>query len=385
MSRAALVIAAAGLLVRLALIVATDGSGFDIANYQRTLDGLRAGGFEAYGLFTRVEWPYGPGWFPWLLAAGELNRVVDFSIAVRIGPALADAAIVLLVVDMVRDERARLAAASVAAFGPLSVFGSAWFGQLDTPAALFALLALWAWQRTERRALWAGLLLAVAASIKTVPLLLVVPFAAAARDRREGATVVAVAVGGALLALLPFYLQTPAAVSSLGGYHGLPAVGGLSLVLQPTFAAELLAGDPQPVDGFLAFLRDDATTVLLAPAMLVLAVLLFRRRVDVLTGICLTWLVVYVFGVNFSVTYLGWAMPFFLARGHWRGVLAVQLAVTPLTLLLMGAYDPPLAVVYLIYTAVMAGLWFYGAALLALLGRGAPVAVADSPGSTAVS
>ncbi len=390
-ARRVALIAAGGLVVRLVLIAVTDGSTFDITNYQRTLDGVRAGGFDAYALVTRVEWPYGPGWFPWLLSAGELNHVISFSAAVRLGPALCDVAITVLVADLLgrfgRDERTRLIGAAVVAFGPLSVIGSGWFGQLDTPAALASLLALWVWVRCERRAVWVGLLLALAASIKTVPLLLVLPFVAASRSRREGTTVAAVAVGGALLALSPFYAQTPSQVSALGSYHGIPAVGGLSLILQPTFAAKLLAGDPQPVGDFLAFLRDDATTFVLMPALLALAVLLWRRpAIDVLTGICLTWLVVYVFGVNLSVTYLGWAVPFFLVRGHWRGVLAVQLAVTPLLLLLTDAYDPPLAVIYVIYTAVMAGLWFYGVALLAwLASKGVPVAVADSPGSTAVS
>lgn len=382
---------AGGFAARLLVILLTDGSTFDIHNHQRMLDGLRAGGLDAYGLTTRVEWPYGPGWFPWLLIAGELNHVVSFSVADRLGPALADAGLCVLVADLLgrfgRDDRTRLASAAVLALGPLSIAEAGWFGQHDTPAALAALGAVWVWTRPGQRgrAGWAGALLALGASIKTVPLLLVLPFAATARSRREGGTVAAVAVGGALLALLPFYLNTPDEVSSLGAYHGLPAVGGLSLILQPTFIARYLAGDPQPVDGFLDFLRDDATTLLLVPALLVLAGFLWRRRPDLVTGCCLTWLVVYVFGVNFSVTYLGWAMPFFLVRGHWRGVLAVQLAVTPLTLLLTGAYHPPLAVVYLVYTAVMAGLWLYGAGLLASLSRGVPVAVADSPASTAVS
>ncbi len=382
-------IAAAGLVVRLIVIVATDGSRFDILNSQHMLDGLRAGGLDAYGLTSRVTWPYGPGWFPWLLIAGGLNHVISFSAAARIGPALCDTALVLLVGTLARGgERTRLAAAAVMAFGPLSVLGSSWFSQLDTPAALASLLALWVWTRGgSRRAVGAGLLLALAAAIKTVPLLLVLPFALAARDRREGVTVAVVAVGGSLLTLLPFYLRTPDAVSSLGGYHGLPAVGGLSLVLQPRFAAHLLGGSPLPVGDLLAFLRDDATTIVLLPALLAFVVLLVRRPVDVLTGCCLTWLVIYVFGVNFSITYLGWAIPFFLVRGHVRGVLAVQLAVTPLTLLLTHAYDPPLAVIYLVYTAVMAGLWVYGAGLLAWLaaGRGEPVALADSPGATEVA
>ncbi len=70
-----------------------------------------------------------------------------------------------------------------------------------------------------------------------------------------------------------------------------------------------------------------------------------------------------------------------------RAVLAVQLVATPLILLLTGAYDPPLAVIYVVYTAVMAGLWVYGAGVLAWLaaGRGDPVALADSPAATEVS
>ncbi len=114
MSRRLLWIAVAGLLVRLVIIFATDGSRFDIVNYQHTLDGLRAGGFGAYGLFDRVAWPYGPGWFPWLLIAGELNHFISFAAADRIGPALCDTAIVVLVGHLA-PERVRLPAAGVAA------------------------------------------------------------------------------------------------------------------------------------------------------------------------------------------------------------------------------------------------------------------------------
>lgn len=391
--RRLLLIVAGGFAVRLTLMLLTDGSRFDIGNYQRTLDALKVGGTGVYGLITPVEWPYGPGWFPWLLVADGLDHVVPFSVAERLGTALADAGLALLTADLLGrfggDARQRLAAAAVLSFGPLSVLEAGWFGQLDSPAALASLAALWVWTRPGQRARGAltGGLIAVAALIKTVPLVLVLPFAAAARDGRERGAVLGAGIGGVLVLTLPFYLRTPEAVSALGGYHGIPGFGGLGLVLRPTFAAHVLAGVPGTrVDGLLAFLRDDATTLVLVPALAALAVLLFRRRLDVLTGICVTWLVVYVFGVNFSVTYLCWSMPFFLVRGHVRGVLAVQLAVTPLTLLFTGAYSPPLAVIYLVYTAVMTVLWGYGVALLAWLAtRGVPVAVADSPGATAVS
>ncbi len=106
-------------------------------------------------------------------------------------------------------------------------------------------------------------------------------------------------------------------------------------------------------------------------ALAVLAVLLWRRRPDALTGICLLWLVVYAFGVSFAVAYLVWALPFFIVRGHLVAVALVQLAFLPAQLILFNApVDRTLALVA--YTGVMVAGWLAAVAVLAVWARRLP-------------
>lgn len=367
--RALALIVGAGLLIRLGVVFTADGIFFDLHSYRRVLDSLKVGGLSVYELIEPRNWPYGPGYFPWVLAAGKLGQHMPFDQAIRLGAVLADAGIALLVQDLLRrggaGRRRRLQGAAIVSLGPIFIGVSGHNGQVDPAATLAALGAYWVWTRPgqRRRAVWAGVLLGAGAAIKTVPLLLTLPFAASARSRREGAGVVAVTTGFLFLALLPFYLRTPEEVLLISQYHGLPGLGGLGLLAEPGFSAAVLAGEPVAPTDTLLTLATTATGLILTPALLALGALLIWKRPDLLTGICLTWLVVYVFGVNFLVGYLVWLLPFLVVRGHFGAAVGLQLALTPAMLAIFNApVDRAVAVVA--YTGAMGLAWMVAAGVL---------------------
>ena len=95
--RPLLAIIALGLLIRLAVDASTDGVAFDLQSFHEVDAALRAHGFGLYGAIQPARWPYPPGYFPWVLLAGELPR---FEHAIRLAPMAADAGIALVVQDL---------------------------------------------------------------------------------------------------------------------------------------------------------------------------------------------------------------------------------------------------------------------------------------------
>ncbi len=79
---------AAGVAIRWWVVFNTDGVYFDLNSYHLVYDGLKAHGFEVYAHVARANWPYPPGYFPWVLFAGDqLTRWYDFEEAIRLGAA----------------------------------------------------------------------------------------------------------------------------------------------------------------------------------------------------------------------------------------------------------------------------------------------------------
>ncbi len=361
---------AAGVAVRWWIVFNTDGVYFDLNSYHLVYDGLKAHGFAVYGSVPRANWPYPPGYFPWVLFAGDqLTRWYDFEEAIRLGAVAADVGLVLLVQDLLGRAGAapsrRLAGAALVALGPVFVNVAGFNGQVDPAATLFALAAYWVWTRPgqRHRALLAGVLVGIGACVKTVPILVLLPLVFTATSRREAVVLVGAAFAVLFVAVAPFNAETPYAVQQVGRYAGIPGFGGISLLLDPTFSADVLSGTEHGDAPVLVALAEAGPGIVLLPALAALAVLLWRRRPDALTGICLLWLVVYAFGVSFAVAYLVWALPFLIVRGHLVAVAAVQLVFLPAQLVLFNApVDRTLALVA--YTGVLAAAWL---ALLAVL------------------
>lgn len=360
---------ALGTAIRLVVVYTTDGTLYDIESYAQVYEALKAEKLGAYGVLDPTRWPYPPGYMPWVAVAGELRELVPFERGIRFGSVLADAAIALVVQDLIRraggDERRRLVGAGLIALGPLFVGVAGFNGQVDPAATLPALLAYWVWTRPgqRHRGLAAGALLGVGGAIKTVPLVLALPFAAAARDVREGAAVLVGAGAVMAAAILPFFVATPGMLDTITNYQGVPGWGGIGLLVEPTYAAHFLSGelrfDPAVVD----FLRGTLPKLLLLPALAGLAVLLLWRRPDVLTGICVTYLVVYVFGVNLFISYLVWWLPFLVVRGHFAAVAAVQLCLAPAQVTVFAA-PVGFAWAIVVYSLAMALAWVVAAGTL---------------------
>ncbi|MEA2170647.1 MAG: hypothetical protein QOF76_3947 [Solirubrobacteraceae bacterium] len=359
-----LLIIALGVVIRIVVVYTTDGVYQDLNSWKLTFFALKAHHFDVYDQLLPGNWPYPPGYFSWVAVAGELTRFVEFERVVRFGAVLADVGIIWLVQDLLKrggaDEQRRLVGAALIAFGPIFVNAAGFNGQLDPAATMVALLAYWVWTRPGQahRGPLTGALLGVAGSIKTVPLLLAWPVACGSKDRREGASVVAGAIVIFGVIIAPFALPSHSMLSTITGYQGLPGWGGISLLVQPHFAAHVLAGE-SGVHGSLNTLVDlrDNASLVLVPAIVVMSLFLLWRRPDALTGICLMYLTAYVFGVNFFVSYLIWLMPFLVVRGHFKIVVALQLGLAPAQISVFQGGGVSVAFAYVFYSAAMAIAW----------------------------
>jgi hypothetical protein len=378
---------AAGVLIRLTVIAGTDGVGFDMGSFRIVLAALREEGLGVYDAIHPSRWPYPPGYFPWILTAGELGErpPLEFQSWIRMAPVAADVGLALLAASLLgrfgASPRRRVAAVAAVALGPIFVGVSSYNGQLDPVAILPAVAALWVWTRPDqaRRALYAGLLIGVGASVKTVPILMVLALAPSARSRREAAVMAGAAAAVLSATMAPFVLATPGEALLIFSYHGVPGFGGISLLVQPEFPVRILAGIPVQASDALLFMRDHGHQVTLIPALALLGAYLLRRRVEPVRASVLLWLTVWAFGGNFFLQYLVWGLPFLLVAGYLRAVAAIQVALfVPLLITYNATVPEGLAVSGYRFPVVCA--WVAAlVALFVLVRRGAPAPATARP------
>lgn len=354
----------AGTAVRLAWAASTPGETFDITSYRVAAGTLLRHGLGFYGAVNPtgiVRWPYPPGYLPWTLAAHALAGVVDFRFVVALPAIAADAVLALLVARALAargaTERAAVGAAALVAFGPIFALTSGFHGQIDALAILPAVVAVERWSHGGgRRALLAGALLGVAASIKTPAGLVLLALLPTARGRREACVLAASAAAVAGAALGPFVVVSPRAVLHALDFAGVPGEGGLSLVVQPSLS-HLFVGSAIGVHASRAtlFLHHHGV-VLLAPLLLAVTVLACRVRMAPSRAAVLLFLTLLVFGAGFAPRYAVWLLPFLLLDGRLRAALALQLALLGPAL---AVYAGPLRSDALLtaYVAVGIAIW----------------------------
>ena len=370
----------AGLALRLGLAFGSEGAAFDIDSYRIVRDAL---GHDLLGVYGQVNasgffrWPYPPGYFPWIGIADGLAAAtgLPFHGWIQLPSIAADLAIAWLVQSLLgragAPDRVRLAAAGLVALGPVFVAISGYHGQLDALATLAALAALAAWERGgDRRALAAGLLIGVGATIKTFPLAMLLPLLPWARSRREALTLVAAAAAVLLVALAPFLAAHPRDTLESLENRGFPGLGGISMLVQPELARAAISGvDPGEATAVTDFLLD-AGGVLVALLLAALAAFLAWRRPPPLQGAVIVWLGLYALGLNFTLQYAVWLLPFLLLQRRLRTVAAIQLLLLPAVAIYYAApWEGDLA--WIAYVVLMAGAWAAFTALFALELRGA--------------
>jgi hypothetical protein len=356
-----------GVLVRLVVAFKTYGLQYDMDSLRQVRDVLRYDPLHLYSIVNghpNFRWPYLPGFLPWVRASGWLENHVGlpFHGWVQVLPIAADAGIAWLVQHYLglrgATERRRLVAAGLVALGPSFAIISGYHGQIDQTAILPAVAALVAWKRLApgpRRGLAAGLLIGLAVSLKTVPVLMLAALLPWAASRREAAALVIPAITVPLATLAPFLVaDTHAVTMTLREHVTLPGFGGLSLLVQPEFAKVWLLGSNVPMSGLNQdLLRHEHTIV--AALMLPCVLLVLWRRPQPAVGAAFLFLALELLSVGWSFQYAVWALPFALMCGWLWQVAAVQAALLIPSVLTYwhGIVDRP----HVLYIPIMIGLW----------------------------
>jgi uncharacterized membrane protein len=381
----------AGTLARLIYAFATVGQAFDIESLRLVASTLDDHPLHVYslvnsgdklGAFVLYRWPYPPGYMPLASAALGLSKLgLPFHGTIQLFPIAADAAIAWLVQDFLgrrgATERVRLWAAALVAFGPAFFVVSGYHGQIDPVAILPAVAALHLWEtsNSSRRAVYAGILIGLAASVKTIPAVMVLALLPSARDLREGASLVAAAGVVFLVIAAPFLVADGGDTVSAFRYVGAPGLGGLSMLVQPRLVKAFLLNEFSiKVTSATTTLHDHAST-LVAVAMAGTGLFLLRFKARAVDAAVLVWLAVYVFNPNWFPQYMVWGLPFFLMAGHLVKVALVQAALVPVLLLfyLKPWHDTKLVFLHI---GIMFCLW--SAAVLAMLLVGRRIAASGS-------
>jgi uncharacterized membrane protein len=366
-----------GVALRVVLAFSTVGIAYDIESFRRAAAALFDG--RPFSLYLDVNtpiprWPYPSGLFPWLAVAYQLAKhtFLPFHGLVQL-PAIAGDGLLTWVVqaylgDRGKSERTRLIAAALVALGPSFIFVSGWEGQLDAAAIAPAALGLLLWGRLPpgRRAITAGLLIGLGAAIKTVPIVVVLALLPKVSSRREAALLLGTAVALPVLAMAPWLLAQPHATNEALRYTGLPGIGGLTLLVQPSIADSWLLGTQHQLSGLSNTLLD-IRGPLLALSVAAMAVYLVRRKPEPAQGALLAWLAVYVLSVNFGPRYLVWALPFALMAGYLWEVGILQAIGFPAALIIGTRPHPSLDWLPTVYVVLMFTLLLAFAAWLVLL------------------
>lgn len=326
-----------GAIVRLALEFETTGAIYDLNSYALVNKALISHPLHVYAAVNQpvFRWPYPPGFFPFIRLAGAAahHLSISFTKVIRIWPVLADLVIAWLVYDFLRwrgvTERTRLAGAAAVALGPLFVANSGYHGQIDSVAMLPAVAAIAWWDRlpSRWRALVAGALIGIGGSLKSVPLLMIIPLLAQRRSLREAAELIAGAAAIMLISIAPFLVADPHGVLHITAYHSLFGLGGLSLLVQPNLADAWLANQHIRYNGLTNALQGHLGTAVVVVAVGLAIVLVLRMRPAPVDGAVLLWLAVFAFSINWGPRYAIWGLPFFIMAGHIVKSLVLQVAL----------------------------------------------------------
>lgn len=257
----------------------------------------------------RYRWNFLPT-MPYVHAL-EILSGLPWPLAGKICPVLADLASIGLIGALAGRERA----AGVRwqyAIHPLPLLVVAWHGQVEPTAVALGLAALWLARR--QRPGTAGVLLGLAVSVKTWPVL----FAAGSARETPARRWVWLAAGGAaplvlLFASMPIFLHSGVAesVRVLAAYRSYVGVWGWSGVGRLAgFVGSGYAGpDVDPYQGI--------GTVLLLGALVATLLLLWRRLggAELTAALMLAFLAV---TAGFGTQYLLWPAALLLVAGGWR-------------------------------------------------------------------
>ena len=352
-----------GLIVRLAMAFTAHGGGFDGQSAVVVRDALGNDLMHFYdnvnGEDTGLRWPYPPAYLVVVAVSGWISKATSWPYfgVIKLAPALADCAIAVVAAMVVARRRPAttwiVGAAAVVAFGPVFIAVSAWHGQFDSFAILPAVIAVawWDVHRTTTVALAAGALFGLGAAIKTVPGVLVLALLPTATNRQRIAMLATTAAVPAIISL-PWLIADFENASWMLRYRGLPGVGGLSLLVQPSLAEGWLhtfTFEPTAATNFVT----DISPFLLAGGLIALTLAMTRWRTEPLLASVGVIAVVYVAGANFFFQYAVWGLALLAAAGFVRWAAGIQLAMLVPAIITYGPRPWSTTAVVVPYTILM--------------------------------
>jgi hypothetical protein len=346
--RAVWALVAIGTAIRLVLAFTTDGQPYDIQFLRDLRAALDHAPLDVYvtgmGPGRIAHWPYGPGFFPFAWLAGAVSSVTGlaYSSLVRVPSIAADAAIAWIVQDFLRVRGARdlerVAATALVALGPSFIVISGYHGQIDSVAILPAVAAIAFWDRMPpgRRAIYAGLLIGAAATIKTTPGFMLLALLPAVASWREAAKLIAATAAFPLVVTAPWLLHTPHQLVDALHYRGFPGTSGLSILLQPRLA-EQLTHSVTP-NGAVDFIYQHGQPIVaLVLVAVTAAAVRWRPAWTPEQRATVIWLAFYVVTPAFFFQYLVWGLPFFILARRLSLAAGVQAVALVPTILFYGA------------------------------------------------
>lgn len=215
---------AVGLLLRLAVIGASDRVVADVARYDKVARHLLDVSWNPYE--TQRLYPYPPPWAAVEAAAGWVSRrgLLPFAVAVKLPVLAADLLIVWLLGVAAAAGRAAPLSAWFYAVHPVALLVGGFHGQFDAIPLGLVLLALDALARGRRDA--SALALSAAIATKSFPVLLLPVLALAGASARQALRYAVVSCLPVALLLLPFAIADAAALRrELFAYSGIADFG----------------------------------------------------------------------------------------------------------------------------------------------------------------
>jgi hypothetical protein len=125
--------------------------------------------------------------------------------------------------------------------------------------------------------------------------------------------------------VVPFLLDNPGPTwRSLTYNNGVPGLGGLSVLVQPSLVHYWQHGVVFVPNSLTVWFYEKQNWIV-GLSVLAAAVFAYRRRLDPLPAAALIWATVYVANFDWAYQYFIWGFPFFLLAGWRRPVAALQL------------------------------------------------------------
>jgi uncharacterized membrane protein len=281
------------------------------------------------------RWPYPPGFFPVIIVCRSIaaHTGLGFEHVIRFPSIICDLIIAWVVQDFLGSRGAsharRLAAAALVALGPSFAAISAIHGQIDADGIMPAVIAVAVWERRiGRRAVIAGALIGLGASVKSVPALTLLALLPSVDSRREAAELIGAAGAVLLVAVGPYVVRDGLHWFHNLNYNGGIGLGSLSLLAQPDLALNWLHVGASPVTSFSSHLHNEARLIAAVGVLGTFAVI-WRGRPTAPVATTMLFLAVYAFGVTFFMQYMVWGLPFMLMSGYLWQVLALEVLLFP--------------------------------------------------------